>query len=76
VFSLIKRVIREIYQGPLESRYLQRYLDEYVFLFNRRKSKSIDKKFMRIVQQAVKSIKIAYEKMKWDIEPASKYFAT
>ena len=76
VTSLIKRLIRGTYQGRFEPKYLQRYLDEYVFRFNRRNSKSIGKKFMRIVQQAVKSAKVTYEKIKWDIDPISEYFAT
>jgi hypothetical protein len=76
IASLIKRLIRGTYHGRFEPRYLQRYLDEYVFRFNRRKSKSIGKKFMRIVQQAVKSAKVTYDKIKWDIDPISEYFAT
>ena len=76
VASLIKRLIRGTYHGGFEPKYLQRYLDEYVFRFNRRKSKSIGKKFMRIVQHAVKSAKVTYEEIKWDIDPISEYFAT
>ena len=76
VTSLVKRLIRGTFQGRFEPKYLQNYLDEFVFRFNRRKSKSIGKKFMRIVQQAVKSAKVTYEKIKWDIDPISEYFAT
>ena len=76
VISLIKRLIRSTYQGRFEPKYLQNYLDEYVFRFNRRKSKSIGKKFMRIVQQAVTSAKITWEQIKWDLDPLSEYFAT
>jgi transposase-like protein len=76
VVSLIKRLIRGTYHGRFEPKYLQRYLNEYVFRFNRRKSKSIGKKFMRIVQQVVKSAKVTYEQIKWDIDPISGYFAT
>jgi transposase-like protein len=76
VTSLIKRLIRGTYHGRFEPKYLQRYLDEYVFRFNRRKSKSIGKKFMRMVQQAVNSAKVTYEEIKWDIDPISEYFAT
>jgi len=76
VTSLIKRLIRGTYHGRFEPKYLQNYLDEYVFRFNRRKSKSIGKKFMRIVQQAVKSVKVTYDEIKWDIDPISEYFAT
>ena len=75
VTSLIKRLIRGTYHGRFEPKYLQNYLDEYVFRFNRRKSTSIGKKFMRIVQQAVKSTKITYAQIKWDIDPLSEYFA-
>jgi len=64
VTSLIKRLIRGTFQGRFEPKYLQNYLDEYVFRFNRRKSKSIGKKFMRIVQQAVTSAKITYSEIK------------
>jgi transposase-like protein len=76
VTSLVKRLIRGTYQGRFESKYLQNYLDEYVFRFNRRKSKSIGKKFMRIVQQAVKSVKITYKDISWDVDPISEYYAT
>ena len=76
ITSLIKRLIRGTYQGRFEPKYLQNYLDEYVFRFNRRKSKSIGKKFMRIVQQAVKSAKITYEKIQWDVDPISEFYCT
>ena len=33
-------------------------------------------KFMRIVQQVVKSAKITYDSIKWDIDSLSEYFAT
>ena len=76
VKSLLKRLIRGTFQGRFEPKYLQNYQDEFVFRFNRRKSKSIGKKFMRIVQQAVKSTKITYSELPWNINPFSEYFAT
>ena len=76
VISLIKRLIVGTFQGRFEPKYLQNYLDEYVFRFNRRKSKSIGEKFMRIVQEAVTSTKITYSEIKWDMDPISEYFAT
>ena len=76
VTSLIKRIIRGTFHGRFEPKYLQNYLDEYVFRFNRRKSKSIGKKFMRLVQQVVKSAKITYSDIIWDIDPISEYYAT
>ena len=48
VTSLIKRLIRGTFQGRFEPMYLQNYLDEYVSRFNRRKSRNIGKKFMRL----------------------------
>ena len=76
VASLVKRLIRGTFQGRFEPKYLQNYLDEYVFRFNRRKSKSVGKIFMRLVQQALKSTKITYSQIMWDFDPISEYFAT
>ena len=74
--SLIKRIIRGTFHGRFEPKYLQNYLDEYVFRFNRRKSNNIGKKFMRLVQQVVKSAKITYSEIMWDMDPISEYYAT
>ena len=76
VTSLVKRLIRGTFQGRFEPKYLQNYLDEYAFRFNRRKSKSIGKKFMRLVQIAMTSTKITYPKIAWDMDPISEYYAT
>ena len=76
VTSLVKRLIRGTFQGRFEPKYLQNYLDEYVFRFNRRKSKNIGKKFMRLVQQVVKSVKITTPELKWNLDPISEYYAT
>ena len=75
VVSLIKRLIRSTFQGRFEPKYLQNYLDEYVFRFNRRKSKSIGKKFMRIVQQVVKSCKISNKQIQFELDTISEYFS-
>lgn len=74
VTNLIRRIIRGTFHGRFEPKYLQNYLDEYTFRFNRRKSKSIGKKFMRIVQQVVKSSKITWENITWDMDPISEHF--
>ena len=63
VATLIKRLIRSTHQCRFEPKYLQNYLDEYVFRFNRRKSANIGKKFMRIVQQAVATKKITLDQI-------------
>lgn len=55
VISLVKRVILGTFHGRLDETYLQRYLDEYTFRFNRRTSKSVGKKFWRIMQSAAVS---------------------
>jgi hypothetical protein len=75
IVSLVKRLIRSTFQGRFEPKYLQNYLDEYVFRFNRRKSKSIGKKFMRIVQQVVKSRKISNKEIQFDLDPISEHFS-
>ena len=76
VTSLVKRLIRSTFQGRFEPKYLQNYLDEYVFRFNRRKSKSIGKKFMRMVQQIVNSVKVTNSEIIWNLDPISDYYAT
>jgi transposase-like protein len=75
ITTLVKRLIRGTFQGRFEPKYLQNYLDEYVFRFNRRKSKNIGKKFMRIVEQVVKSTKITCNAIRRDIDPISKHLA-
>jgi transposase-like protein len=75
IISLVKRLIRSTFQGRFEPKYLQNYLDEYVFRFNRRKSKSIGKKFMRIVQQVVKSRNISNKEIQFDLDPISEHFS-
>ena len=53
VISLVKRLILGTFQGRFNPEYLQRYLDEFVFRFNRRTSKTPGKRFLRMMQQAV-----------------------
>lgn len=59
IISLVKRVILGTFQGRFDGKYLQRILDEYVFRFNRRNTKSVGKRFWRIMQQAVTSQPVA-----------------
>jgi hypothetical protein len=75
IATLIKRLIRGTHQGRFEPKYLQNYLDEYVFRFNRRKSKYIGKKFMRIVEHVMKSVKLKCSEIKFDFDPISEFFA-
>jgi transposase-like protein len=53
VISLLKRWLLGTHQGAVEHDYLDYYLDEFTFRFNRRKSASRGKLFLRLAQQAV-----------------------
>ena len=68
IASLVKRLIIGTFQGRLDPKYLQPYLDEYVFRFNRRKSRNIGKKFMRIVEEIACSAKITCQQIKNGIQ--------
>ena len=51
--SLLKRWLLGTHQGAISHEHLDYYLDEFVFRFNRRSSRSRGKLFYRLVQQAV-----------------------
>ena len=53
VISLLKRWLLGTHQGAVAHEYLQDYLDEFTFRFNRRKSASRGKLFYRLAQQTV-----------------------
>lgn len=53
VSSLFKRWVLGTYQGRVDAKYLQRYLDEFVFRFNRRTSGSRGLLFYRLLNNAV-----------------------
>jgi transposase-like protein len=53
VFALAKRWLLGTRHGAVRTKHLQRYLDEYVFRFNRRTAKSISHGFARLIEQAV-----------------------
>ena len=63
VVSLLKRWLLGTHQGGVAYYYLPYYLDEFTFRFNRRKSKSRGKLFLRLVQQAVNTAPNTYESM-------------
>ena len=52
VAALLKRWLLGTHQGAVEHAYLDYYLDEFTFRFNRRTSRSRGKLFYRLVQQA------------------------
>ena len=53
--SLLKRWYYGTYHGRIDPKNLQSYLDEFVFRFNRRTSKSRGLIFHRLIEAAVKS---------------------
>ena len=53
VASLLKRWLLGTHQGAVDPRYLQAYLDEYTFRFNRRHSRRRGLLFYRLLEQAV-----------------------
>lgn len=61
VIALLKRWLLGTHQGAVGADYLQDYLDEFAFRFNRRTSASRGKLFYRLVQQAVQVAPTTYE---------------
>ena len=53
IASLFKRLVIGTFHGRCDRKHLQPYLDEYVFRFNRRTTKYVGKRFMRICEQAM-----------------------
>ena len=51
--SLLKRWLMGTHQGAVSHKHLDYYLDEFTFRFNRRRSTSRGKLFLRLAQQAV-----------------------
>jgi len=63
VVSLLKRWLMGTHQGAVRHAYLDYYLDEFTFRFNRRTSKSRGHLFYRLAQQAVVVNAVAYEQL-------------
>lgn len=61
VISLLKRWLLGTHQGAVAFDYLQDYLDEFTFRFNRRTSASRGKLFYRLAQQAVQVAPTTYD---------------
>jgi len=64
VDSLVKRWINGTHQGKISSKYLEYYLDEFAFRFNRKMSTYRGKLFYRLMQQAIITPPMFYEKIK------------
>lgn len=63
VFSLVDRLLLGTYQGAVSRRHLQKYLSEYEFRFNRRRSKSRGLLFQRLLSAAVLDRAITYPEL-------------
>jgi transposase-like protein len=60
VVSLLKRWLLGTHQGAVSQEYLDYYLDEFTFRFNRRNSRSRGKLFYRLAQQAMAVEPVSY----------------
>jgi hypothetical protein len=69
VASLVKRLILGTFQGRFTPEHLQNYMDEYVFRFNRRTSRNVGKKFMRIAQQVVAASQMTVQNIVGGVSP-------
>jgi hypothetical protein len=63
VISLLKRWLLGTHQGAIAHEYLQDYLDEFTFRFNRRKSASRGKLFFRLAEQAVQVSPVPFDSL-------------
>lgn len=63
VVSLLKRWLLGTHQGAVGHDYLDYYLDEFTFRFNRRTSRHRGKLFFRLVQQAVQTEPVPYDRL-------------
>jgi len=63
VASLLKRWLLGTHQGAVRHKYLDYYLDEFTFRFNRRTSKHRGKLFMRLLENAVKINPVTIKKI-------------
>jgi transposase-like protein/ribosomal protein L37AE/L43A len=61
IISLLKRWLLGTHQGAVAPAYLQDYLDEFTFRFNRRTSASRGKLFFRLAQQAMQVAPTTYD---------------
>ena len=63
VASLLKRWLLGTHQGAVKPAQLEHYLDEFVFRFNRRASRSRGLIFYRLLEQAVQADPITYRQI-------------
>ena len=58
-----KGLLLGTHQGAIQKEYLDYYLDEFTFRFNRRTSQSRGKLFYRLVQQAAQADPLPVDKL-------------
>ena len=63
IASLLKRWLLGTHQSYVNKNKLGYYLDEYVFRYNRRTSKSRGLLFLRLIEQAVKTPPVSYKEI-------------
>ncbi|MFN5141076.1 MAG: IS1595 family transposase [Burkholderiales bacterium] len=71
VAALVKRWILGTHHGAVEPDQLDAYLDEFVFRFNRRHSRSRGMLYYRLLQQAVVTDPITYNDIKGNLSRSS-----
>ncbi len=64
VFSLVKRWVMGTLHGSISPERMPAYFDEWVFRFNRRKSRSRGRHFQRLLQQAVEGDALTYNELR------------
>ena len=69
IASLAKRWLLGTHQGSVDPAHLQSYLDEFVFRFNRRRSRSRGMLFYRVLQLAVAHTPVRYRDLVADPQP-------
>jgi transposase-like protein len=69
IASLAKRWLLGTHQGSVDPAHLQAYLDEFVFRFNRRTSRSRGLVFHRVVELAVGHDPVRYRELVVDSQP-------
>jgi transposase-like protein len=72
VASLVKRWLLGTHQGSVDEAHLQSYLDEFVFRFNRRRSRSRGMVFYRVLELAVAHPPVRYRDLVADPQPKQK----
>jgi len=69
IASLAKRWLLGTHQGSVDAAHLQSYLDEFVFRFNRRRSRSRGMLFYRVLELAVAHAPVRYRDLVADPQP-------